>query len=31
MTNRWKGATTLLIMIGGFVGWIMNFFFKGHA
>jgi len=31
MTNRWKGATTLLVVIGGFVGWAMNFFFKGHA
>lgn len=31
MTNRWKGATTILIMLGGFIGWATNFFFKGHG
>lgn len=31
MTNRWKGATTILIMIGGFIGWATNLIFKGHA
>ena len=31
MTNRWKGATTILIMLGGFIGWVINLFVKGHA
>jgi len=31
MTNRWKGATTILIVIGGFIGWASNLLFKGHA
>jgi len=31
MTNRWKGATTILIMIGGLIGWVTNLLFKGHA
>lgn len=31
MTNRWKGATTILIVIGGFIGWAINLLFKGHA
>lgn len=31
MTNRWKGATTILIMLGGFIGWVTNLIFKGHA
>jgi hypothetical protein len=31
MTNRWKGATTILIIIGGFIGWVTNLLFKGHA
>jgi hypothetical protein len=31
MTNRWKGATTLLIFIGGLIGWATNLLFKGHA
>lgn len=31
MTNRWKGATTILIMLGAFIGWATNFFFKGHG
>ncbi len=31
MTNRWKGATTLLIVLGGFIGWATNLIFKGHA
>jgi hypothetical protein len=31
MTNRWKGATTILIIIGGFIGWASNLLFKGHA
>ena len=31
MTNRWKGATTLLIIIGSLIGWVTNFLFKGHV
>lgn len=31
MTNRWKGATTILIIIGGFIGWASNLLFRGHA
>lgn len=25
MTNRWKGATTILIFLGGLIGYITNF------
>jgi hypothetical protein len=28
MTNRWKGMTTILIVIGGGLGWAFNFFAK---
>lgn len=28
MTNRWKGATSLLIIIGGFMGWLANYFLR---
>lgn len=28
MTNRWKGATTILIILGGFIGWASNFVLK---
>lgn len=31
MTNRWKGATTILILLGGFIGWLTNVFLKGHV
>lgn len=31
MTNRWKGATTILILLGGLIGWATNLLFKGHA
>ena len=31
MTNRWKGATTLLIIICSLIGWVTNFLFKGHV
>lgn len=31
MTNRWKGATSILIILGGAIGWVTNFIFKGHA
>lgn len=31
MTNRWKGATGLLILLGGFIGWVTNILTKGHA
>lgn len=24
MTNRWKGATTVLIILGGLIGWASN-------
>lgn len=30
MTNRWKGATTILIFLGGLIGWAINLIFKGH-
>lgn len=30
MTNRWKGATTILIFLGGLIGWVINLLFKGH-
>ncbi len=30
MTNRWKGATTILIFLGGMIGWAANLFFKGQ-
>jgi hypothetical protein len=28
MTNRWKGATTILIILGGVIGWGTNFLLK---
>lgn len=28
MTNRWKGATTILIFLGGLIGWVSNLFLK---
>lgn len=28
MTNRWKGMTTVLIIIGGGLGWAFNFIAK---
>lgn len=28
MTNRWKGATTILIILGGLIGWASNFLLK---
>lgn len=28
MTNRWKGATTILIVLGGVVGWASNIVLK---
>ena len=28
MTNRWKGATAVLILLGGLVGWLTNAFLK---
>jgi|GEM_PF-6547148 hypothetical protein len=31
MTNRWKGATTILIFLGGLIGWATNLLVKGHA
>jgi hypothetical protein len=31
MTNRWKGATTILIFIGGLIGWVANYFAKVHS
>lgn len=31
MTNRWKGATTVLIAVGGLIGWLTNLIVKGHA
>jgi hypothetical protein len=31
MTNRWKGATTILIFIGGLIGWVANYLAKGHS
>ncbi len=31
MTNRWKGATTILIFLGGLIGWGINLLVKGHA
>jgi hypothetical protein len=31
MTNRWKGATTILIFLGGLIGWATNLLLKGHA
>jgi hypothetical protein len=27
--NRYKGATGILIIVGGLLGWVANFFFKG--
>jgi tetrahydromethanopterin S-methyltransferase subunit G len=31
MTNRWKGATTILILVGSLIGWVTNLLFKGHT
>lgn len=31
MTNRWKGATTILIFLGGLIGWVTNLLIKGHS
>jgi len=31
MTNRWKGATTILIFLGGMIGWVANLFIKNHS
>jgi hypothetical protein len=31
MTNRWKGATTILILLGGLIGWVTNLFMKAHS
>ncbi len=31
MTNRWKGATTILIILGGLIGWASNLIFKAHS
>ena len=31
MTNRWKGATTILIFLGGLIGWGINLLVKGHT
>jgi dsDNA-specific endonuclease/ATPase MutS2 len=31
MTNRWKGATTILIFLGGLIGWATNLFFRSHT
>lgn len=28
MTNRWKGATTILIILGGIIGWASNLLLK---
>lgn len=28
MTNRWKGATTILIVLGGIIGWASNLILK---
>lgn len=28
MTNRWKGATTILIILGGIIGWASNIVIK---
>jgi hypothetical protein len=30
MTNRWKGATTILIIMGSLIGWATNLLFRGH-
>jgi hypothetical protein len=31
MTNRWKGATTILIFLGGLIGWATNLLVIGLA
>ena len=31
MTNRWKGATAIVIFLGGMIGWVVNLFLKAHA
>lgn len=28
MTNRWKGATAILIIVGGVIGWLSNLIIK---
>lgn len=28
--NRWKGATAILILVGGIIGWLGNLFVKGN-
>lgn len=28
MTNRWKGATAILIILGSVIGWASNFLLK---
>lgn len=28
MTNRWKGATTIIIILGGVIGWGSNILLK---
>lgn len=28
MTNRWKGATTIILLLGGFIGWGSDFLLK---
>jgi hypothetical protein len=28
--NRWKGATAILIVVGGLIGWFVNLFVKGN-
>lgn len=27
--NRWKGATALMVVIGGVLGWLANLFVRG--
>lgn len=29
--NRWKGATAILVVVGGLLGWLGNFFIKEHV
>jgi hypothetical protein len=29
--NRWKGATAILILVGGIIGWLGNLFVKGGS
>lgn len=28
MTNRWKGATTIIVILGGVIGWASNLLLK---